>query len=93
MTQPCVKITFVFSVCVYTVHDIVLTFSEATIRFLKAKLRVMQEDMDRLCQECSEKVIEGRKRERGGGGKERERERVGGGGGGGGEGWVGCHLW
>ena len=41
--------------------------------------------MDRLCQECSEKVIEGRKRERGGGGKERERERVGVGGGGG---WV-----
>ena len=33
--------------------------AEATIRFLKAKLRVMQEEMDRLCQECSEKVIEG----------------------------------
>ena len=31
--------------------------TEATIRFLKAKLRVMQEEMDRLCQENSEKVI------------------------------------
>ena len=29
---------------------------EATIRFLKAKLRVMQEEMDRLCQENNEKV-------------------------------------
>lgn len=28
---------------------------EATIRFLKAKLRVMQEEMDRLCQENGEK--------------------------------------
>ncbi|XP_064596208.1 testis-expressed protein 9-like [Liolophura sinensis] len=27
--------------------------SEATIRFLKAKLRVMQEELDRLAQECS----------------------------------------
>ena len=33
-----------------------LTHSEATIRFLKAKLRVMQEEMDRLCQENREKV-------------------------------------
>ena len=32
--------------------------TEATIRFLKAKLRVMQEEMDRLCQENSEKVIQ-----------------------------------
>lgn len=29
--------------------------SEATIRFLKAKLRVMQEEMDRLSQECNKK--------------------------------------
>ncbi|ESP02591.1 hypothetical protein LOTGIDRAFT_199612 [Lottia gigantea] len=32
--------------------------SEATIRFLKAKLRVMQEELDRLCQECSKKEEE-----------------------------------
>ena len=31
-------------------------FSEATIRFLKAKLRVMQEEVDRLSQECNKKV-------------------------------------
>ena len=31
-------------------------FSEAQIRFLKAKLRVMQEEMDRLGQECNKKV-------------------------------------
>ncbi len=30
--------------------------SEATVRFLKAKLRVMQEEMDRLLQENREKV-------------------------------------
>lgn len=31
-------------------------FTEATIRFLKAKLRVMQEEVDRLSQECNKKV-------------------------------------
>eukprot|EP00118_Oscarella_pearsei_P019302 m.204213 g.204213 ORF g.204213 m.204213 type:complete len:72 (+) comp39643_c0_seq11:767-982(+) len=30
--------------------------SEATIRFLKAKLRVMQEEMDRVSEECVHKV-------------------------------------
>ena len=30
--------------------------AEATIRFLKAKLRVMQEEMDRLCDEINTKV-------------------------------------
>ena len=30
--------------------------TEATIRFLKAKVRVMQEEMDRLCQEYADKV-------------------------------------
>ncbi len=30
--------------------------AEATIRFLKAKLRVMQEEMDRLCEEINTKV-------------------------------------
>jgi len=29
---------------------------EATIRFLKAKLRVMQEELDRLCAELASKV-------------------------------------
>ena len=43
---------------------ITISVLEATIRFLKAKLRVMQEEMDRLCQECSDKV-------------EKERERLG----------------
>ncbi|XP_050396349.1 testis-expressed protein 9 isoform X2 [Patella vulgata] len=32
--------------------------SEATIRFLKAKLRVMQEELDRLSRECSKKEEE-----------------------------------
>ena len=58
--------------CFEHVCEEIVHFTEATIRFLKAKLRVMQEEMDRLCQECSEKVdrVEG-----GGGGGERERER------------------
>ena len=30
--------------------------AEATIRFLKAKLQVMQEEMDRLCEEMNQKV-------------------------------------
>jgi len=30
--------------------------AEATIRFLKAKLRVMQEELDRLCAELASKV-------------------------------------
>ncbi len=30
--------------------------AEAQIRFLKAKLRVMQEELDRLAQECHNKV-------------------------------------
>ena len=38
------------------IRPIFFSLSEATIRFLKAKLRVMQEEMDRLCQECTEKV-------------------------------------
>ena len=29
---------------------------EATIRFLKAKLRVMQEELDRVVEECNKKV-------------------------------------
>ena len=33
-----------------------LYITEAQIRFLKAKLRVMQEEMDRLGQECNKKV-------------------------------------
>ena len=33
-----------------------LLLAEATIRFLKAKLRVMQEEMDRLSCECKKKV-------------------------------------
>jgi hypothetical protein len=33
-----------------------LTVSEAQIRFLKAKLRVMQEEMDRLSAELGSKV-------------------------------------
>ena len=32
-------------------------FLEATIRFLKAKLRVMQEELDRVVLECNKKVI------------------------------------
>lgn len=32
-------------------------FLEATIRFLKAKLRVMQEELDRVVAECNKKVI------------------------------------
>ena len=32
------------------------TFAEAQIRFLKAKLRVMQEELDALAQECGKKV-------------------------------------
>ena len=36
---------------------LVLCFiTEATIRFLKAKLRVMQEELDRLCAELASKV-------------------------------------
>ena len=31
--------------------------AEALVRFLKAKLRVTQEEMDRLCQELSTKVL------------------------------------
>lgn len=31
-------------------------FLEATIRFLKAKLRVMQEELDRVVAECNKKV-------------------------------------
>ena len=46
----------VWFVTVYD-HDSTDFLSEAMIRFLKAKLRVMQEEMDRLCQECSEKVV------------------------------------
>ena len=33
-----------------------LLFTEATIRFLKAKLRVMQEELDRVVAECNKKV-------------------------------------
>ena len=33
-----------------------IVFLEAQIRFLKAKLRVMQEEMDRLGQEINKKV-------------------------------------
>lgn len=32
------------------------THTEALSRFLKAKLRVMQEEIDRLCQELTDKV-------------------------------------
>ena len=32
------------------------SFPEAQIRFLKAKLRVMQEELDRLSQDCNNKV-------------------------------------
>ena len=32
-------------------------FAEALTRFLKAKLRVMQEEIDRLCQELTSKVL------------------------------------
>lgn len=35
-----------------------LTMSEAQIRFLKAKLRVMQEEMDRLSAELGSKVCD-----------------------------------
>ena len=42
------------TVFVYTVSSV----TEATIRFLKAKLRVMQEEVDRLAHECSKKVIQ-----------------------------------
>ena len=31
-------------------------FLEATIRFLKAKLRVLQEELDRVVAECNKKV-------------------------------------
>lgn len=50
--------------------------SEATIRFLKAKLRVMQEELDRLAHECNQKeeslsTLEGRVKE-----AEEERGRL-----------------
>ena len=35
-----------------------ISVSEATIRFLKAKLRVMQEELDRLAHEYNKKVTE-----------------------------------
>ena len=34
-------------------------YTEAQIRFLKAKLRVMQEELDRLAAECTRKVCMG----------------------------------
>ena len=41
-------------VCVF-----VCVFTEATIRFLKAKLRVMQEELDHVCEEMGMKVSHG----------------------------------
>ena len=35
---------------------LLLIYLEATIRFLKAKLRVMQEELDRVVAECNKKV-------------------------------------
>ncbi|KAJ8035564.1 Testis-expressed protein 9 [Holothuria leucospilota] len=35
--------------------DVAIPSQEATIRFLKAKLRVMQEELDSLSQECNQK--------------------------------------
>ena len=35
---------------------LLLVSLEATIRFLKAKLRVMQEELDRVVEECNKKV-------------------------------------
>lgn len=36
--------------------NIHVVITEAQIRFLKAKLRVMQEELDRLSHECNKKV-------------------------------------
>lgn len=42
----------------YSKHlRVFVLFLEATIRFLKAKLRVMQEELDRVVAECNKKVI------------------------------------
>ena len=42
----------------YSKHlKVFVLFLEATIRFLKAKLRVMQEELDRVVAECNKKVI------------------------------------
>ena len=42
----------------YSQHlRVFVVFLEATIRFLKAKLRVMQEELDRVVAECNKKVI------------------------------------
>ena len=35
---------------------ILFLFSDATIRFLKAKLRVMQEELENVATECRQKV-------------------------------------
>jgi len=43
---------------IYSKHlRVFVLFLEATIRFLKAKLRVMQEELDRVVAECNKKVI------------------------------------
>ena len=42
--------------CAHLIYFDMSCISEAQIRFLKAKLRVMQEEMDRLGQECNKKV-------------------------------------
>ena len=39
------------------VIGVYVDISEAQIRFLKAKLRVMQEELDRLAEDCNKKVF------------------------------------
>ena len=38
------------------INDMIFLIQEALTRFLKAKLRVMQEEIDRLCHELTNKV-------------------------------------
>ena len=52
------KLTFSLWIIIVSLIILIHFFAivEATIRFLKAKLRVMQEELDRVVEECSKKV-------------------------------------
>ena len=52
------KLTFSLWIVIVSLIILIHFFAivEATIRFLKAKLRVMQEELDRVVEECNKKV-------------------------------------
>ena len=52
------KLTFSLWIIIVSLIILIHFFAnvEATIRFLKAKLRVMQEELDRVVEECNKKV-------------------------------------